>query len=60
MTEDKKTELWLLCQKFIEDQQIWCSETVYQTDRVIENAYEFIDSICQIVGFVPLEQEEDD
>jgi hypothetical protein len=24
---------------------------VYQTDRVIENAYKFIDEVVQIVGF---------
>jgi hypothetical protein len=44
-------KLWSLCSSFIKDQRIYCSETIYQTDRVIENAYEFIDNICQNVGF---------
>jgi len=52
------TELWEHCKKFIEDQRIHCSESVYQTDRVIENAYEFIEGICDIVGYY--EDEDDD
>lgn len=39
------------CRKFITDQAISCAETVYQTDRVIENAYEFIAGVCEIVGY---------
>lgn len=40
-----------LCEKFITDNEITCSEAVYQTDRVIENAYDFIAGICEIVGY---------
>ena len=47
-----------LCKKFIKDQTISCSETVYQSDRVILNAYEFIESICDIVGYHEYEDEE--
>ena len=43
--------LWALCQKFIEDQSISCPETVYQMDHVIQNAYEFLEQICEIVGY---------
>ena len=39
------------CAQFIQDQRISCAETVYQTDRVIENAYEFIEGVCDIVGY---------
>ena len=39
------------CKKFIKDQQITCADTIYQSDRIIENAYEFIERICNIVGF---------
>lgn len=49
--EEMLLPLLEFCQKFIQDQNITCSETVYQSDRVIENAYEFIDGICDIVGF---------
>ena len=41
------------CRAFISKQGISCSETVYQCDWVIENAYEFIDGICEIVGYQP-------
>lgn len=43
--------LWKHCRAFIEKQHISCSETVHQTDHVIENAYDFIDGVCQIAGF---------
>lgn len=48
---DPKDALWQFCQAFINKQNIHCAETIYQTDRVIENAYEFIDGVCKIVGF---------
>ena len=46
-----ENQLIELCQKFIADNDITCAETVYQTDRVIENAYEFIEAICDLVGY---------
>ena len=54
----KEQQLFELCKKFIEDQNIGCAETIYQTDWVIENAYEFIEDICNIVGYVEEEDEE--
>jgi len=54
------TELWKFCKQFIEDQRIRCSESVYQTDRVITNAYEFIEGVCDIVGYYEDEDEEDE
>lgn len=53
-------KLWQLCEQFVQDQNIHCAETVYQSDRVIENAYEFIEQICDIVGYVDLEDGEDE
>ena len=50
--------LWKVCMKFIEAQQIGCPETIYQTDRVIEHAYELIEDVCNVVGYVPDEDEE--
>lgn len=46
-----KNKLLKLCQDFIKEQEIRCGEDVYQSDRVIENAYEFIKSVCEIVGY---------
>ncbi len=58
LTEARK--LWQVCAQFIQAQNISCVETVYQTDRVIENAYEFIEQVCDVVGYVDLEDEEDE
>jgi hypothetical protein len=43
--------LWNKCLEFVEAQQIGCPEIIYQTDWVIENAYEFIEDVCDIVGY---------
>ena len=43
--------LWNKCLEFVESQQISCPEIIYQTDWVIENAYEFIEDVCDIVGY---------
>lgn len=50
--------LWNICAKFIEEQEIGCAETIYQTDWVIENAYEFVENVCNVVGYLPYEDEE--
>ena len=47
----KKDELLEVCQDFIEAQRITSPETIYQSDAVIENAYEFINRVCDIVGY---------
>ena len=39
------------CKSFIKDQKVRCPEDVWQSDKVIENAYEFIEGICNIVGY---------
>lgn len=49
----KKQALWTLCERFIREQRITCPEAVAQSDHVIENAYEFIEQVCGIVGYVP-------
>lgn len=48
---NKQQQLWELCQKYINDQTISCGESVYQSDNVILNACEFIENICDIVGY---------
>jgi len=46
-----KHQLYAICKEFIDTNNIACAETIYQTDRVIENTYEFIERICEIVGY---------
>lgn len=48
--------LWEVCERFVKDMEISCVETIYQCDWVIENAYEFVEDICKLVGYV---EEED-
>lgn len=50
--------LWNKCLEFVEAQHITCQETIHQTDRVIENAYGFIEDVCDIVGYKEYEDEE--
>lgn len=50
--------LWNVAVRFIKEQEIGCAETIYQTDWVIENAYEFVEAVCDVVGYLPLEDEE--
>lgn len=61
MTEhqEKCEKLYRIVEQFIEDQRIWGDECVYQSDRVIENAYEFIAQLCDIVGYKQLDDEDD-
>lgn len=48
-------ELFNLCKKFIAQERIHSPETIYQTDSVIEHAYEFIEGVCNIVGYYKYE-----
>lgn len=47
----KAGKLLARVEKFISDQRIGCPETIYQTDRVIESAYEFIQDLADIAGY---------
>ncbi len=51
--------LWNVCKKFVNDQEIGCAETIYQCDWVIENAYEFIQEVCEIVDYKPYEDDDE-
>ena len=50
-------ELFDLCREFIKENKIDCSETIYQTDKVAENSLEFIESICELIGYHEDEEE---
>ena len=55
----KKKKLLKLCEQFVKDQAITCAETIYDSDRVIENAYSFIEDVCDIVGYDEFEDEDE-
>lgn len=50
-SKEEMVALWRRCNEFVEKQRISCPETIYQTDWIIENAYEFIEQICNVVGY---------
>lgn len=52
----KLKKLENFCKKWIKDMEIGCVETIYQTDRVVENSLEFIEGICNIVGYHKLDE----
>jgi len=58
-TIEELLTLWSLCVKFIEGNDIFHAENIYDNDRVIENAYGLMDSMCNIVGFTDYEEEYD-
>jgi len=47
----KQSKLLRACELFIDSHQIRCAEDCYQTDRVILEAPELVEEICQIVGY---------
>lgn len=53
-----RKQLFALCEQFILDNKVTCPEAIYQTDRVIENAYEFIEEMCNLVGYAEFKDEE--
>jgi hypothetical protein len=43
--------LRILVKNFVDDNKIYCAESVWQTDCVSENALEFIELLCDIAGY---------
>lgn len=50
-TNEQLLKLWEVVQSFVEEQEIRSAESIYQCDRVMENAYEFIEECCDVVGY---------
>jgi len=44
-----------ICEKFIEENKITCVEVIYQYDLVSENSLEFIQKLCDLIGYLPNE-----
>lgn len=44
-----KDELYECVKRFMVDNRITCEESISQCDRVIENAYEFIEELFRII-----------
>lgn len=52
-------QLRKLVRHFVQKQEITGPECVYQSDRVIENAYELIEKLCKVVGYYQLPPEDE-
>lgn len=50
-SEKRGKELFDIVRNFIEEQKITCPETIVQSDRVVENAYDLIEELCDVVGY---------
>lgn len=50
--------LWEHCTKFFKDQRISCPETIFQSDRVMENSAEFIEGIGKLIGYYDEESDQ--
>ena len=48
----KNERLLKICKKFRDDHGITCPETIYQCDKVIEDASQFIEEVMEIIGYV--------
>jgi len=55
---EQKIKLYDLCKRFVDENDIYCDETVYQSDRIIQNAYDLIADICGIIGYKEMEDDE--
>ena len=46
---DNNQKLYEVVLRFFIDNKVRCAETIYQSDHVIQNAYEFMDELFEIV-----------
>jgi len=58
MKKKQKDELLQICIDYIYENQISCSEVIYQSDRIILNVQEFIERICDVVGYCEVKEEQ--
>jgi len=55
---EQRLALYDLCLKFIDENDISCEEDAYQSNRVIQGAYDFIADVCNIVGYKEFNDDE--
>lgn len=57
MTREQK--IVKMVERFIENHQLSCAESVWQSDNVREAAPEFIEALCEVAGYyVPKDEPE--
>lgn len=58
-TSEIRKALYALCERFVMDNDIHCPEAIWQMDHVIGNAYEFIEEICNTIGYASIKEDGD-
>lgn len=56
---DELCKLRDIAKSFVREQEISCSESIWQTEWVIDNTYAFIEAVCENVGYYKEEEEEE-
>jgi hypothetical protein len=56
LLEIKKAELYDAVKTFIDCYEITCGEAIFQSDRVQEHLAEFVDKLCEIVGYKEIKE----
>jgi hypothetical protein len=46
------------CKTFVTEREIACAQDVYQGDGVLAEALTFIKGVCEIVGYMKIEEDE--
>jgi hypothetical protein len=58
MMDEAKSKMYEIVYKFMVDNRVSCEDSIYQTDRCIENAYELMGSLYKAIEpFLPVEEE---
>lgn len=52
-----RKELYRICEEFVTENDIHCPESIYQMDHIIGNAYEFIEKVCDVIGYASIKDE---
>jgi len=59
MMEEAKSKMYEIVYKFMTDNRISCEDSIYQTDRAIENAYELMGDLYKAIEpFLPPNEDE--
>jgi len=57
-TVDQLSNLWNTCRKFIKKYKPLCPESIYQVDRISLACEEFVEEICNCVGYYDDDKED--
>lgn len=56
-TQEELLKLWNICKGFVEKYKPTCAESIYQVDHINLACPEFVEEICDCVGYYDYEKE---